>query len=615
MKGIYEFGEFRLNTVERSIENAAGRLSLSPKALDVLIVLVESRGRIVEKSDLMRQVWPDTFVEDNNLSFNVSILRKLFGESGTSPRYIETVPKRGYRFVADVREAALEIGAPVPEPAPPVEIEKAVRGSRVRGFWLLGLGILTAVIILVWAWRPAMPGRPLGSLAVLPFRALDAASADESLEIGLTDALITRLSSSLSIPVRELAAVSRYRGQPANPLETGRALKVDAVLEGTLQKHDGKIRSSVRLLRVRDGKVLHTAVFDQEMAELFRLEDVISTELASTLILKLAPSSLAPQRPGTRNSAAYAAYLKGRYYWNQRTRESIHRAIEYFQQAIAADPSDALAYAGLADAYLLQPSTERISNDVIMPLARAAAERAIRIDGGLAEAHASLGLLALNYDLDWAAADREFGTAIRLNPNYPTARHWYAEYIGSMGRIGESQVEFERARELDPLSAAIPADEAKIFWYDRQFAKSAEFARLSLSLDPHFTNGHLMLGASLAGLGDCSGAVAEIGPPILADNSDVVLAVRTFVNEQCGFHQEALASLAGLTREGQADRTPFMVAAGYASVGDGDHALEWLERTVAERGFGIVSLRSNPAFDGIRSSARFQQLLISIGLK
>ena len=348
-------------------------------------------------------------------------------------------------------------------------------------------------------------------------------------------------------------ALPRPTGEPS---ASGRALRVDAILEGTFQKHDGKIRISVRLLRSRDGKVLYAGVFDQGIAELFRLEDTISTELAGALILKLAPSK-GTGKPGTRNPVAYAAYLKGRYYWNQRTRESIHRAIDYFHEAIAADPADALAYAGLADAYLLLPGTERIPNAVMMPLARAAAERAIQIDGGLAEAHASLGLLAENYDLDWAAAEREFRTAIRLNPNYPTGRHWYAEYIGTMGRMRESQAEFERARSLDPLSAAIPADEAKIFWFDHQFEKSAALARQSLSLDPHFTLAHLMLGASLADLGDCSGAMAEVRPPGVVDDSDLVLAIQIFVDWRCGFHADALAALARLAGEGRAEGDSF----------------------------------------------------------
>jgi DNA-binding winged helix-turn-helix (wHTH) protein/TolB-like protein/Tfp pilus assembly protein PilF len=617
MKSTYDFGEFRLNLLERSLEIAGRPVPVAPKAVDVLIVLVENRGKIVEKADLMRQVWPDTFVEDNNLAFNISVLRKLFGESGASPRLIETIPKRGYRFNATEREATPEpekvtpIAQALPAPAPAIVLPP----RDLRRFWRPALAVLLAAGALIAAWRLGMEPQSPRSLAVLPFRALDASSEDDSLEVGLTDALITRLTSSLSIPVRPAAAVLRYRNQPENAVAWGAALGVDAILEGTLQKHDGRIRSSVRLLRTRDGKVLYTAVFDQKMAELFRLEDALSTELAGALILRLTPVKSASGMRGTHDPVAYAAYLKGRYYWDLRTRESLHRALDYFHEAVRADPADALAYAGLADVYLLLPSTERIPNAGMMLLARAAAERAVSLDPGLAEPHASLGLLAMNYDLGWAAAEREFRTAIRLNPNYSTARHWYAEYLGSMGRIAESEAEFERARILDPLSAAIPADEAKIFWYDHQFEKAATLSRYSLSLDPGFTNAHLMLGAAQVGLGNCSGAMAELRPPSVVDDSDVVLAVQVFVAERCGFHEAALAGLAHLTGEGRVAGAPFMVAAAYAAVGDGEHAQEWLERTVAEHEFGIVSLRSNPAFDGIRSSPRFQQLLTRILLK
>jgi TolB-like protein len=613
---IYSFGRV-LNEMLTGVGPASQRKCIPSRRLEKIVrrCLEEDPGRRWQSAAVLERELARVTATNPWRWVSAAAAVKVFGESGTSPRYIETIPKRGYRFVAEVREAASEKTEPLPAAVPQTGTEIVVQGSSLRGFWRLALAVLLGATVLVVVWRLAIPGPSPSSLAVLPFRALDAASADDSLEVGLTDALITRLSHSLSIPVRPMSAVLRYRDRSENPLASGSVLGVDAILEGTFQKHDGKIRSSVRLLRVRDGKVMYAGVFDQGIAELFRLEDTLSTELAGALILKLAPSNSASGKRRTRNPVAYAAYLKGRYYWNQRTRESIHRAIDYFREAITADPGDALAYAGLADAYLLLPSTERIPNAVMMPLARAAAERAVQIDGGLAEAHASLGLLALNYDLDWAAAEREFGTAIRLNPNYPTARHWYAEYIGSMGRMRESEAEFESARRLDPLSAAIPADEAKIFWFDHQFEKSAALARQSLTLDPHFTMAHLVLGSSLADLGDCSGAMVEVRPPAVVDDSDLVLAIQVFVDERCGFHADALAALARLTGHGRAEGTPIMVAAGYAAVGDSDRAQEWLERSVAEREFGMVSLRSNPAFDGVRSGARFQQLLTSIRLK
>jgi DNA-binding winged helix-turn-helix (wHTH) protein/TolB-like protein/tetratricopeptide (TPR) repeat protein len=615
-RGVYEFGEFRLNTLERSVESAGHPLALAPKAMAVLVVLVENRGRIVDRDQLMRLVWPDTFVEDNTLAFNISVLRKMFGESGTSPRFIETVPKRGYRFIAEVREVVADEPEPLTATEPAVaeaEIPKSTFPRRALPRLAMA-GLLVAIAVLA-AWRVVPRSDTPASLAVLPFRALDAASADDSLEVGLTDALITRLSRSLSIPVRPMTAVLPYRGRTGDPVSVGRALRVDAILEGTFQEHGRKIRSSVRLLRTRDGKVLYAAVFDQQIDELFRLQDALSLELSEMLVLKLAPPGHTPGKTTGRDPVAYAAYLKGRSHWNQRTSPNLHRAIDYFHEAIAADPADALAYAGLADAYLLLPSAERMPNSSIMPLARAAAERAVQLDAGLAEPHASLGLLALNYDLDWAAAEREFAAAIRLNPYYSTARHWYAEYLGSMGRMQAAEAEFERARAFDPLSAAIPADEAKIFWYDRQFEKSAALARQSLSLDPHFALAHLMLGASLLELGDCGRAMAEVSAPAIVHESDTALAVRIFVYQRCGSQAEAFTALKRLKGEDREDGTPFMVAAGYAAVGDSEHAQEWLERSVAEREFGIVSLRSNPVFDGVRSGARFQELLTRLRLK
>ena len=592
----YTFGPFVLEPSERRLRRQQELIPVPPKIFDTLVVLVENRGRLVEKAELMSRLWPDATVEEVNLARNISDLRKILADGSEGQSYIETAPKKGYRFIAQVHEA-------VPDKA-----ERATARGRFPFWWLVPAAALVAMMAVV-LWRVAMPGSP-GSLAVLPFRALDAASVDEGLEVGLTDALITRLSRSLSIPVRPIGAVLRYRDGSIDPLMAGRALRVDAILEGSFQKRDGSIRISVRLLRARDGKALYAGAFDQGMKELFRLEDSISTELAGALILKLAP-----ERRTVRDPAAYAAYLKGRFYWNQRTQESIHRAIDYFHEAIAADPNDALAYAGLADSYLLLPTYERIPHSVMMPLARAAAERAVQIDSGLAEAHTSLALLAENYDLDWAAAEREYLTAIRLNPNYSTARHWYAEYIGTMKRLQESEVEFDRARSLDPLSAAIPADEAKVFWFAHQFEKSTALARQSLTLDAHFTLAHLMLAASLVERRDCSGALAEIRPSVDLGDSDVVLGMRVFVYARCSSHAEALAALNRLTGQGRAQGAPFMIAAAYAAVGDGDRAQEWLDRTVAERDGGILSLQSNPVFDGIRSAARFQSLLARVHLK
>jgi len=610
MNGTCEFGDFELNVADRCLTNRGRPVRLSPKALDVLIVLVENRGKIVERGDLMRQVWPDTFVEDNSLAFNVSVLRKVFGESGASPRYIETVPKRGYRFIAPLRDVPGE-SAPFPIPASR-NIEPIPPVSGLSRYRLPLLVVLVAAIALLAGRWLIVPSSAPRSLAVLPFRALDRASADDSLELGLTDALITRLNRSLMIPVRPMSAVVRYRERQEDPLVAARALAVDAVLEGTFQKRDGRIRSSVRLLRTRDGKVIYSDIFDDDISALFRLEDALSTKLASALTLNLAPIG---ERRTTHNPAAYAAYLKGRTYWNQRTRESIHQSLSLFHEAIRADPGDALAYAGLADAYLLLPAAERTPNGDLMLLAKAAAQRAIQLDPGLAEAHASLGLLALNYDRDWNAAERELVTAIRLDPNYSTARHWYAEYLGSMGRLDESHAEFARARSLDPLSAAIPADEAKIFWYAHQYDKTAAFARQSISLDPHFALGHLMLATGLAALGMCSEAVEEVRPPRVVDDSDTTLVMQVLVEEQCGAHANAMAALRRLTGDGRDTGTPFMVAGAYAALGENDRAQQWLERTVAEHGFGLVSLRSNPEFDRMRSDERFQKLLADIRLR
>ena len=632
----YEFGPYRLDTAERQLYREGQRLQLTPKAFETLVVLVERRGRLVEKDELMKAVWPDSFVEEANLTNNIYVLRQTLADG---PSYIETVPKRGYRFTAGVRDlkAAEDLvlekhtfTRTFTEEEEEVEDNHltAVTALPVRnpsGAWAklriaafasaLILALVAGATVFLRARRNREEGKAqavatnqqLNSIAVLPFKAIGSEKENEYLSLGLADALITRLGNVRQIMVRPTSAVRHYTNNDHDLIAVGREQGVDAVLDGNFQRADDHLRLTVQLIRVADGATLWSAQFDEKFTDIFSVQDAISEQVACDLVTRVCGKGneqLAKQQQI--KIEAYEAYLKGRYFWNKRNIEGARKAAEYFQQAIDLEPNYALAYAGLADTVVLGGGDRRS-----LAQGKAAVLKAIEIDETLAEAHATLGLFAMNSDWDWAQAEREFKRAIELNPNYPTARQRYGEFLAYMGRFDEAVTEIKRAHELDPMSLIITSDLGKVYTMARRYDEAIKQYETALDVEPEFTEANVLLAITCSLKGDHERAASQLLKVKELENTPAYLSFAVYVYTAAGRKGEAQQSwnrLKVLLR--QSDVSPLWMATAYAGRGEKDEAFKWFDRVFEEHSApGVISLKVNPVWDGLRSDRRFRLLL------
>jgi DNA-binding winged helix-turn-helix (wHTH) protein/tetratricopeptide (TPR) repeat protein len=513
---IYEFGPYRLDTAERLLVRDGKIVPLQPKVFDLLLALVERHGRLLEKDELMSVVWPDAIVEEANLANNISILRKTLGENGQ--QFIGTVPKRGYRFVAPVNELMDRSVEPVVAERPQTQVAVAtiqgidpddrpdspgsVRPRRWRGAltsrWLLALAALIVAGGGFWAARMARQsgasaGKMPRSIAVLPFKPLAPNNRDEVMELGMADTLITKLSSLNQIIVRPTSAIRKYTALDQDPIAAGREQEVEAVLDASYLCTGEKIRVTVRLIDVRSGYARWIYEYYGYCTDLFTAVDIISEKVAGAMVRELTGEERKRlTKHYTNNIAAHQLYMKGRYFLDKWTRDATLRAVESFQQAIAIDPDYALAYAGLAGCYVSLGNFSDPEHEMF-PKAKAAAAKALALDETLAEAHASLAVVAHLYDWDFASSEKEFKRALELDPNNALAHHWLGNYLLSMGRIDEALDEGRRSIELDPTSLRINSIQGWRMFYAHRPKQAIEQLRKTLEMDPNYINAHVIL--------------------------------------------------------------------------------------------------------------------------
>jgi DNA-binding winged helix-turn-helix (wHTH) protein/TolB-like protein len=634
---IYEFGRFRLDATERVLLENGRAVLLPPKVLDTLIALVENCGHIVEKDELMRRVWPDTFVEENNLNKNISALRKVLGEGQDEHGFIETVPKRGYRFVAGVRQALAQDELVVERRTrSSLEIEeenwgesKTVREqpwlpsrlprhglplvAAVLGVLLLAAGLTAAVISLSnrTESKPASALPALKSVAVLPFKPLGKSESDEYLGLGMTDTLITRLSNVREMVVRPTSAVRKFSDPGGDPIAAGRELNVDSVLDGTIQRAGDKIRVTVRHVSVRDGTSLWAAQFDEKVTDVFTVQDSISQRVVNALALKLTGEEKRQlTRRYTDNADAYQLYLKGRYYLHRADLEGFKKGLDYLHQAIEKDPGFALPYAGLADSYSGLGIFGFLPPRDAMPKAREAAQKALEIDDTLAEAHASLAVVQAQYDFNLPEAERELSRAIELNPNHFFAREIYSIYLTARGRFEEARVQLERAEQLNPSSPSIKSSTAWHFYLTRQYDRALEHGRKLIEQD--FYPPYQFIGQALVQKGMYEEAIAALQKARLLSGNNTFAAGRLghayAVARQTG---EALTVLDELK---QSANREYAVAWVYIGLGEKDLVFEWLEKSYEGRASQLIYLNVDPIYDPVRSDPRFAKLVARVGL-
>jgi len=628
---LYEFGPFQLDPPERLLVCDGKPISLSPKAFDLLLALVDRSGHLVEKDELLKLVWPGSFVEEGNLAVTISLVRKALNDDRGQHKYIETVSKRGYRFVAEVKrfdESVQHIPSGIELQRPGAQagwhdlngtLAHPMRSQRPK--WklpvLVGLAILAlfALTVITFTSKSA-PGQPQGaltlrSLAVLPFHTLSSNGSDKYLGLGMADAVITKLANTGKIIVRPTSAIQQYADTALTPQSVGREQGVDAVLEGRIQRQGDRVRVTMQLIRVRDGLQLWADTFDRQFTDIFALEDALSAMAAQSIRLQLTgEESRRFTRRSTSNLDAYDAYMKGRFFWNKRTESGLNKGLDYFRQAINLDPSFADAYAGVADSYATLGLYSVLPPRQAFPAAKEAAMRALKMDDSLAAAHATLGFIYFYYEWNGTAAGEEFRRALADNPDYAMAHSWYGESLAAKGQYPEAIADAERAIQDDPLSLIIGSNAGWTLALAGHYAESVETLKKTIELDPDFPRTHFRLGQVYESQGQYAQAIAEFekaatlsgGDPYYEGSLGHAYGASGNVLQARGVLQKLQQKFDGQYVP------PYAIALIYAGLGDKDKAFAWLQKAVEDRSTSMVFLRTDPELASLRSDPRFARL-------
>lgn len=656
----YEFGPFQFDAARQTLMREGATTQLKGKASELLLALVERRGQVIDKDQLMKLLWPDTVVEENNLTVHMTALRKALGDTPNAQRYIATIPGRGYRFVAEVRqpppeqeaqeiivaqrtratvtieedaedervaarslEAMIDSGdAIATSPSRPMALAKLsqLRSPAMRRWAALSLILIALGGAAFYFWTTKKSQRAAirhgaKTIAVLPFKLLGADENEEYLGIGLTDALITRLGRLRQIIVRPTSVVRKYSGVQPDPVEAGRALQSEAVLEGSIQRAGDRVRVTVQLVNVQDGSHLWTEKFDHEFTDLFAFEDSLSLRLADALSLELSGGEKQSLiRRGTENPQAYQLYLKGRFYSDRLTQEGFQKGFDYLNQAIKLDPNYAPAWDGLAY-YHINTVDLIASPREAFPRAREAAERALANDETLAEAHISMAIIEWQWGWRFDAAEREFKRAIELNPTLAFAHQYYGFFLSLMGRFEEALTEATRGQELDPLTPMIGAQVGQAYYYAHRFDEAIARLNEIADMDPNWWLGQVLVGRAYEQGGALDQAIAKYEQARRLDETipEVLMDLGRAYGVS-GKSKQAQATLAQLRKQAEHGyAAPFQIAMVYAGLGDKDQALASLEKAYEARSWYMTWLKVEPALDSLRDDLRFKDLLRRVG--
>jgi TolB-like protein/DNA-binding winged helix-turn-helix (wHTH) protein/Flp pilus assembly protein TadD len=612
--GRLRFGVFEVDLRTRELTKRGLRIRLQEQPFQVLATLLERPGELVTREALRQKLWSQTVVDfDHGINKAINKIREALGDSAEHPRFVETVSRRGYRFLADVTpidSAAVE-AADAGTPATPPRRRHAWTGLA------FGLAVVLAALLswIIYAQSPFTPR--IHSLAVLPLENLSGDAAQEYFADGMTDALIADLGQISALRVISRTSVMTYK-RVRKPLpQIARELKVDAVVEGTVLRAGKRVRITAQLIQVSDEKHLWAQSYEGELQDTLALQNSVASAIAERIQVTLNPQEAAALKKSTTvNADAYEAYLKGRYFWNKRTGVDLRKAIDYFHAAIDADPDFARAYSGLADAYALAGDWEYgiLSPQDAFPKAKAAVTKALALDDSLGEAHTSLALIKDLYDWDWAAAEQEYQRALALSPGYATAHQWYASHLMVTGRNGAAIAELKKAQSLDPLSLIISADLADVLCVAHLYDESAQQSRKTIELDLHFAVAHYLLGQALAQERRYDEAIAAFRSAIeLAGENTTFESNLANAYAVSGRTEEAMKIINKLeSRQGQGSSTDASIALVYVGLGDNDRAMAWLNKAYQARFNPSILMR--PVFDPLRSDSRFQDLVHRIGL-
>ena len=617
---IVRFGVFEFDQRAGELRKHGLRIKLQGQPVNVLVILLERPGEVVTRDELQKRLWSaDTYVDfEHSLNAAVKRLRAALGDSAEAPRFVETLPRRGYRFIAPLSQPA----ARVPQAAAQ---DQKPAGRRI---FVLAAAAMVVIVLLITIGLK-LPGLrdtprnrtfsgPVRSLAVLPLANLSGDPGQDYFVDGMTDALRQHLEGISSLRVISRTSSMHYRGSGKPLPDIARELKVDAIVEGSVLRSGDRVRISVELIQAGMDRRLWSNSYERDLRDVFALQADVALSIADEIRVTLTPPDRARlARVHASNPDAYQAYSKGRFFWNKRTEEDLKKAIGFFQQAVDKDPAYALAYDGLADCWLPLGWYGYLSPSATFPYAKAAVTRALSLDDALAEAHTSLAFVSLYYDRDWTKAEREFRRGIALNPNYANGHHWYAEYLTLVGRHKQAIAESERARELDPLSTIINTWLGSRYFFARQYDKAIEEYRNAVEMDPNFVPAHLVLGHAYEQKGMLKEAIVEFERAVsLAGSSSIYAASLAHAYGVSGRRVDALRVLEDLRKMAESRFvSSYDLALAHLGLGENAKAFELLNAAVQERSPRVAFLGVEPRFDGLHADPRFRELMRSVGLK
>ena len=612
VRARYEFGDFALDVGQRHLlrRDTGKAIPLTAKVFDTLAYLVEHAGELLDKDALLQAIWRDVIVEENSLTQNISTLRHVLGEAHDENRYIATIPRRGYRFVAKVTRCDEHgISASAVEPASTAE-----RMTRR----LAAVAALTVAIAAV-AWY-FIPGGyrqsdpvALQTLAILPFKPLLPAERNESLELGMAESLISSLGQYSPQAISPLSSVRRFDALDKDAITVGRELGVDTVLDGSLQRSGDRLRVSVRLLRVADGRQLWAQSFDQAFTTIFEVQDVIAARVAQSLSVRWTGGESARGAPYTKDPEAYVLYASGRLAWTRQTETSLLRAIGFYEQAIARDPDYALAYSGLADSYAVLGVFGIQAPRDVFPKARRAVDKALSIDPDLAAAHSASGHIKLMYEHDVDGAATEYARALQLDSSIALTYHRRGLMYAMQGDIERALAESRHAQQLEPLWLAPRTAEGNHLYYARRYDESIRLVDQILVLDERADAARGLLIRNLVAKGDYDQAIAECdkGPLQVPGGR----AFRAQALALSGRREEALAELDRLLALSKERYVPaYDIALIHAALADTENTFVWLERAMEDRSTQLVFLAQEPMLGTLHADPRFASLVRRIGV-
>jgi TolB-like protein/DNA-binding winged helix-turn-helix (wHTH) protein/Flp pilus assembly protein TadD len=615
------FGRFELDLRTAELQTNGTRIHLQEKPFQILVALLEQPGEMVTREELTRRLWPAGTFVDFDLSLNKAVnrLREVLQDSAEQPRYIETLPRKGYRFIGPLGVAAVAIPSEshkAPSLTHPETSNKRwpFSANALAAAGVFALALFGFVLAKRVSSRQSSAPNHIGSLAVLPLQNVSGDPSQDYIADGMTDQLITDLGKLPSLRVISRTSVMQYK-KVLQPLpQIARELKVDAVVVGTVSRSASQVRITAQLIEAATDRHLWAQSYEGDVRDLLGLQSQVARAIADEIRVNLTPQQQASLKTDkVVDPEAYEDYLKGRYFWNKRTEAGLDKSLDYFQRAIRKDPDYSLAYAGLADSYTMLAAGEYavLSPAEAVPKAKAAAEKALQLDNALAEAHATLGYLIWSFDWDWQRAESEYQQAIALNPSYATAHHWYSIYLVEVGHFDEAVAEIRKAEALDPLSLIIHSDDGWILYNARRYDEAIEQLSKALEFDPTFASTHWTLGLAYGGKGMSQKAIGEFQKAVELSGSGTVY--QAALGREYAVTGEREKALEILERLSDQSKHRYVLPDGpayiYTALGDHDRALELLAQAYSQRTDVMTLLKVEPRLDALRSDPRFMELL------